>query len=57
MTDRMNVLQKENKILREEVTRQVNSIISIIKEADDKAEVGINSIVKELNYIIPSVMR
>lgn len=55
MTKRMNTLENENRTLRAEITRQLEAISSIIADADDKSEIGINSIVKELNYIIPAL--
>ena len=55
MTGRMNALENENMTLRTEITRRLDAISSIIADADDKSELGINSIVKELNYIIPSL--
>jgi phage-related protein len=55
MRERMNVIEKSNYALREEITRKLEAIASTLSEANDKAETGINSIVKELNYIIPSI--
>lgn len=53
--ERMNTLEKSNYALREEITRRLEAIASTLSEANDKAGTGINSIVKELNYIIPSI--
>ena len=55
MTDTMNTLQNENKILRKDITAQLEAITSIINDANEKAELGVNSIVKELNYIVPTL--
>lgn len=55
MTGRMNALENENRTLREEITRQLDAISSIIADADGESEIGINSIVKELNDIIPAL--
>lgn len=51
----MTVLRKENKILREEVTRQVKNIADVIVEADNTTEVGMNSLVMELKQIVPAL--
>lgn len=55
MTGRIRLLQNENITLREDISRQLSGIISIIRDSNDKAEIGVNSIVKELNYIIPAL--
>ncbi len=52
---KMNVLQNENKSLREDIRRQLAGITAIIRDSNDKSEIGVNSIVKELNYIIPAL--
>ena len=55
MAEKMNVLQNENRALRGDLSRQLNGISAIIADAIDKSEIGVNSIVKELNYIIPTL--
>ena len=55
MAEKMSVLQNENRALRGDVSRQLDGISALIADANDKAEVGVNSIVKELNYIIPAM--
>lgn len=55
MTGRMNALENENRTLRAEISRRLDALSSIIADANDKSEIGVNSIVKELNYIIPAL--
>ena len=55
MTDKINTLQSENKTLRKDLTAQLEAITSIINDSNEKAELGANSIVKELNYIVPTL--
>ena len=53
--ERMSVIENSNYALREEITRKLEAIEAALNEANEKAETGLEGIVKELNYIIPSI--
>lgn len=52
---KMSVIENSNYVLREEITRKLEAIALTLNEANEKAETGLEGIVKELNYIIPSI--
>ena len=47
ISGRLNVLQNENKILREDVSRKLDALAKTITAANNNAELGLNSMVKE----------
>ena len=55
MTGKMNALHNENMTLRSEITGRLDALSKVISDSNSKSELGVNSIVKELNYIIPTL--
>ena len=51
----MNTLQNENQTLRKDLTARLEAITPIINGSNEKAELGVNSIAKELNHIVPTL--
>ena len=55
MSTHINALETGNMTLRNEITRRLDALSGIIADSGGKSETGVNSIVNELNDIIPAL--